>query len=113
VLFRRLRRHTLTDQSVLSSVSIIDREVDLNHRKTTILAVSVALGLAVEFRPDAIASFPQLFQTVLESGLIMGGISALLLNIVIPELGSADTDPEPPTEADASISGDGGVVNED
>ncbi|WP_256683936.1 uracil-xanthine permease family protein [Halococcus qingdaonensis] len=96
-----------------SGVSIIDRDVDLNHRNTTILAVSVALGLAVEFRPDAIASFPELFQTVLGSGLIMGGISALLLNIVIPGSGDADVEPEPPADAEPSISGDGGVVDED
>ncbi|WP_435076884.1 uracil-xanthine permease family protein [Halococcus sp. AFM35] len=96
-----------------SGVGIIDREVDLNHRNTTILAVSVALGLAVEVRPDAIANFPQIVQTVIGSGLIMGGISALVLNIVIPEGSSRTPETEMNAETDTQLSGDGPVVDED
>ena len=89
-----------------SGVSIINREVDLDHRNTTILAVSIALGLAVEVRPDAIANFPQIVQTVIGSGLIMGGISALVLNLVIPET-------EKTTDSNIHSSGDGSMTNED
>ena len=96
-----------------SGVTIIDREVDLNHRNTTILAASIALGLAVELRPDAIANFPQIVQTVLGSGLIMGGISALVLNVVIPEGRSGASETEGTTDTGAQITGDGPATDED
>jgi NCS2 family nucleobase:cation symporter-2 len=96
-----------------SGVSIINREVDLDHRNTTILAVSIALGLAVEVRPDAIANFPQIIQTVIGSGLIMGGISALVLNLAIPERQGEEPETEKATDTNTHISGDGSVTNED
>jgi NCS2 family nucleobase:cation symporter-2 len=96
-----------------SGVTIIDREVDLTHRNTTILAASIALGLAVEFRPDAIASLPQIVQTVIGSGLIMGGISALILNIVIPEEYGGAPETEGATDTNTQLSGDGPATDED
>jgi NCS2 family nucleobase:cation symporter-2 len=67
-----------------SGTRILHEEVDLTHRNMTILAVSVALGLGVTFRPDILANFPQEVQTFFGSGLITGGFTALILNLVLP-----------------------------
>ena len=67
-----------------SGVAIIHRSVELNRRNMTILAVSIGLGLAVELRPDALQYFPQGLKSFLGSGLISGGLMALILNLVFP-----------------------------
>lgn len=67
-----------------SGLNIIHREVTFTNRNTTILAVAVALGLGVAFRPELVSNFPQQIQTFFGSGIVMGGLSALVLNLVIP-----------------------------
>lgn len=67
-----------------SGFRLIHENVTLNHRNMTILAVSVGLGLAVSFRPDALQNFSSNIQTLLGSGLIMGGFTALILNLLLP-----------------------------
>ena len=67
-----------------SGFRLIHENVTLNHRNMTILAVSVGLGLAVSFRPDALQNFPSDLQTFFGSGLIMGGFAALFMNLLIP-----------------------------
>jgi xanthine permease len=68
-----------------SGVAIIHRSVELNQRNMIILAVSLGLGLAVELRPDALQYFPQELKSFLGSGLISGGLMALILNLIFPE----------------------------
>ncbi|SFC28955.1 xanthine permease [Halobiforma haloterrestris] len=63
---------------------IVANRVDLNRRNLTIVAVSVVLGVGVEVRPDAIAQFPDEAQVLLGSGLLVGGVTALVLNAVLP-----------------------------
>lgn len=67
-----------------SGVRIITQNVELNHRNSTILALSIALGLGVAFRPELLQQFPNEIQTLFGSALVTGGISALVLNIVLP-----------------------------
>jgi NCS2 family nucleobase:cation symporter-2 len=68
-----------------SGASIIHRGVSLSQRNMVILAVSMGLGLGIELRPDALQALPDLAQTVLGSGLVTGGMTALILNAVLPE----------------------------
>ncbi|MCP4655173.1 MAG: purine permease [bacterium] len=68
-----------------SGVSIVHRGVELNRRNMVILAVAVGLGLAVELRPDALQHLPEGLKTFLGSGLISGGLTALVLNAVLPK----------------------------
>ena len=68
-----------------SGISIIHRSVTLSRRNMVILAVSIGLGVAVELRPDALQFFPQALQIFFSSGLISGGIMALVLNLVFPK----------------------------
>lgn len=66
-----------------SGASIIQRSVKLHRRNMVILAVSVGLGLGVELRPQAMQHFPDFIQTFFGSGLITGGVVALVLNILL------------------------------
>ena len=64
---------------------IFARNVPLTQRSLVILAVSVALGLGIELRPDALASLPEGVRNFLSTGLVTGGLAALVLNAVLPE----------------------------
>ena len=74
-----------------SGVAILQRGVELNQRNMIVLAVSLGLGLGIELRPDVLQSMPDWVRTFFGSGLITGGLSALVLNVVLPaeEDGSA------------------------
>ena len=67
-----------------SGFKLVKQNVDFNHRNNTILSISVALGLMVQFRPEILQNLPTTWQNFLGSALIVGGFAALLLNIVIP-----------------------------
>ena len=58
--------------------------VNLNRRSVTIAAVSIGLGLGVTFVPEVLRAMPQLARSTLSSGIATGGITALLLNAVLP-----------------------------
>jgi len=91
-----------------SGARIITRNVTLDHRNSTILALSMALGLGVAFQPAVLREFPTAVQTLFGSALVTGGIAALVLNVVIPGggVGTGPTEytdgltPDAPTEAD-------------
>ena len=67
-----------------SGTAIVHRGVRLTQRNMVILAVALGLGLGVELRPDALGALPEAVQTFFGSGLITGGLTALLLNLVLP-----------------------------
>ena len=67
-----------------SGFKLVKQNVDFNHRNNTILSISVALGLMVQFRPEILTNLPTTWQNFLGSALIVGGFAALILNIVIP-----------------------------
>lgn len=64
---------------------IVSRGAELNCRTLTILAVSVLLGVGVEWQSDALAQFPQDIQLFATSGIIVGGTVALVLNAILPK----------------------------
>jgi NCS2 family nucleobase:cation symporter-2 len=67
-----------------SGARLITQNVELDHRNSTILAMSMALGLGVAFRPEILQHFPSEVQTLFGSALVTGGMAALVLNIVFP-----------------------------
>lgn len=67
-----------------SGARLVMQNVTLDHRNSTILALSMALGLGVAFRPEVLQNFPSEVQTLFGSALVTGGIAALVLNIVLP-----------------------------
>jgi len=101
-----------------SGARLIAQNVTLNHRNSTIMAFSMALGLGVAFRPEVLQQFPTEVQTLFGSALVTGGLSALVLNIVIPGGGvgtgpTAHTDGLDPDSA-ANIGADAsGTVDDD
>ena len=58
--------------------------VNMNKRASIILAASLGLGLGVNVVPDILEQMPPLIQNIFSSGISTGGITALLLNIVLP-----------------------------
>ncbi len=68
-----------------SGAAIIHRSVEMNRRNMIILAVSVGLGLGVEFRPEILQHFPRMLKTLLGQGLVVGGLSGFFLNLIFPE----------------------------
>ena len=80
-----------------SGARIINQNVTLNQRNSTILALSMALGLGVAFRPEVLQQFPTEIQTLFGSALVTGGIAALVLNIILPggSVGVGETEYSP------------------
>ncbi|WP_255192093.1 uracil-xanthine permease family protein [Natronobeatus ordinarius] len=66
---------------------IVSESVDLNRRNLTIVAVSVVLGVGVEVRPAALEQLPGDLQVLVGSGLLVGGVTALVLNAILPREG--------------------------
>jgi xanthine permease len=64
---------------------IISRGAELNRRNLTIIATSLVLGVGVEWRSDTLAQLPDDVQILATSGIIVGGVAALVLNAVLPE----------------------------
>lgn len=68
-----------------SGAAIFHRGVALTRRNLVVLAVALGLGLGVETRPEALQAIPDALRTLAGSGLIVGGMAALVLNAVLPE----------------------------
>ncbi|MEA2023432.1 MAG: nucleobase:cation symporter-2 family protein [Actinomycetota bacterium] len=67
---------------------------DVGRREMLILAVSLGLGLGVQFVPDVLVAMPETVQTIFSSPITTGGLTALVMNIVIPrDTGVVPVDP--------------------
>jgi xanthine permease XanP len=58
--------------------------VNLTRRNSLIIAMSLGLGLGVTFSPEILDQLPTLLKNIFSSGIATGGITALLLNLIIP-----------------------------
>jgi len=58
--------------------------VNLTKRNSIILAVALGLGLGVTFVPEILENMPPLVKSLFASGISTGGITALLLNLILP-----------------------------
>lgn len=59
-----------------------------DHRNVVIVATSIALAMYVTFLPDVAKAVPEWAQIILGSGITLGSISAIVLNLVFHHLGS-------------------------
>ncbi|MEM9272411.1 MAG: nucleobase:cation symporter-2 family protein [Cyanobacteria bacterium P01_F01_bin.143] len=58
--------------------------VNLTKRNSIILAVSLSMGLGVTFVPEILNTSPALVKNIFSSGISTGGITALVLNMIMP-----------------------------
>ena len=58
--------------------------VNMDKRASIILATSLALGLGVSVVPDILDQMPPLMKSIFSSGISTGGLTALILNMVLP-----------------------------
>ncbi len=72
---------------------IIASRVELNRRNLTIIAASVVLGVGVEITPEMLEQLPEDVQVLVGSGLLVGGVAALVLNLVLPGDGGLEEEP--------------------
>ncbi|HEY9815806.1 MAG TPA: hypothetical protein V6D20_08425, partial [Candidatus Obscuribacterales bacterium] len=56
-----------------------------NRRSLIIVAVSLALGLGVVYSPEILADKHPLIKNVFSSGISTGGLTAILLNWLLPQ----------------------------
>jgi len=66
-----------------SGIRIIATSV-LNRRGVLIIAISLGLGYGVVFTPQILQNFSPFFKSMLSSPITTGGLTAILLNIVLP-----------------------------
>lgn len=50
-----------------------------------ILALSLALGLGVTFRPDIVSQLPEWMAIIFSSNITVGALTAFILNLIIPD----------------------------
>lgn len=59
--------------------------VEKNKRNSLIIAVSIGCGLAVTVRPEVLSKLPAFISEILASGITVGSLLALCLNLLLPE----------------------------
>ncbi|PSB11781.1 xanthine permease XanP [Pleurocapsa sp. CCALA 161] len=58
--------------------------VNLTKRNSIILAVALSMGLGVTFVPEILEASPELIKSIFSSGISTGGLTALILNMILP-----------------------------
>ena len=59
-------------------------ESEQSRRNTLIIAVSLGCGLAITMRPDLLGKMPAFVREVFGSGITVGALTAVLLNLLLP-----------------------------
>ncbi len=67
-----------------AGVRIISR-VDLDRRAILIMALSFSMGLGIAQKPEILQFMPEFIKSIFSSGVAAGGITAILLNLLLPE----------------------------
>ncbi len=58
---------------------------EIDDRKMFILALSLALGLGVSYRPDIVNQLPEWLALIFSSNITVGALTAIILNLIMPE----------------------------
>ncbi len=67
-----------------AGVRIISR-VDLDRRAILIMALSFSMGLGIAQKPEILQFMPEFIKSIFSTGVAAGGITAILLNLLLPE----------------------------
>lgn len=66
-----------------AGVRIISR-VNLDRRAILIMAMSFSMGLGLAQKPEILQFMPEMIKNIFSSGVTAGGVTAILLNIILP-----------------------------
>lgn len=69
---------------IAAGIQMLDK-VERSKRNGLIIAISIGCGLAVTTRPELLDKLPSFFKEIFGSGITVGSILALVLNLVLPE----------------------------
>ncbi|SHO58380.1 uracil-xanthine permease family protein [Vibrio quintilis] len=67
-----------------AGVRIISR-VELDRRAILIMALSFSMGLGIAQKPEILQFMPEFIKNIFSSGIAAGGITAIVLNLLLPE----------------------------
>ncbi|EGR0752038.1 uracil-xanthine permease [Vibrio vulnificus] len=67
-----------------AGVRIISR-VDLDRRAILIMALSFSMGLGIAQKPEILQFMPEFIKSIFSSGVAAGGITAIVLNLLLPQ----------------------------
>lgn len=67
-----------------AGIRIIAR-VDLDRRAILIMALSFSMGLGIAQKPEILQFMPDFVKSIFSTGVAAGGITAILLNLLLPE----------------------------
>lgn len=59
-------------------------QVELNRRSMLIIAASLGTGLGIAAQPELLHQLPQLVQNLFDSAITCGGLTAILLDLLLP-----------------------------
>ena len=66
----------------IEGIKMLSR-VEFTNNNIMIMAVSISLGLGVTVQPTLLHFLPSTLQTILNNGLVVGSISAIILNLLL------------------------------
>ncbi len=73
-----------------AGIRIISR-VELDRRAILIMALSFSMGLGIAQKPEILQFMPEFIKNILSSGIAAGGLTAIILNLVLPETKVAES----------------------
>lgn len=69
---------------IAAGIQMLDK-VERSKRNGLIIAISIGCGLAVTTRPELLDKLPSFFKEVFGSGITVGSVLALVLNLILPK----------------------------
>lgn len=69
---------------VVAGINILS-SVELDRRALLVIGTSLAVGLGVTYEPDILNAMPTLIKSIFSSGISAGGLTAIVLNLLLPQ----------------------------
>ncbi len=75
---------------IAAGIQMLDK-IERSKRNGLIIAISIGCGLAVTTRPELLDKLPSFVKEIFGSGITVGSLLALILNLVLPEDKTSNT----------------------
>lgn len=76
---------------IAAGIQMLDK-VERSKRNGLIIAISIGCGLAVTTRPELLDKLPAFFKEIFGSGITVGSLLALILNLILPHDNASETE---------------------